>query len=356
MSKKVVILGGYGSFGSLISEELSHSTQVVVAGRSKEKGQRFARSIGADFVLCDAKNRESLRAAIKGVYLVINASGPFLPNNYEIPLASIEENCHYFDLADNREYVMNFTQLDELAKSRQIFACTGASTAPAVTSALVSELQREIQDIHSIQIYLSAGNKNKAGLSTFESILSYAGTPVRIWDDGHWKTVKGWGLSESFKFPNPVGKRLVQICDVPDLELYAKLFEADQVIFKAGLELSIFNIGLLILAEIKSRFPLIDLPVLAKPLIGISKLFKYFGSFAGSVLVRVEDNRGRSKTLALVTSQNGPRVPTAPAVLLARKILERGPPVHGAFPCLGFISANEFSDYLEPFGIQLISG
>lgn len=356
MRRKVVILGGYGTFGSFISEELSHSADVVVAGRNQAKGQKFAESLGAEFSLCDARDNASLRAAIKGANIVINASGPFFPNDYGIPRACLEENCHYIDLADNRAYVVNFHKLHDLAQDRQVFACTGASTAPAVTYALICELQRELTDIHSIQIYLSAGNKNKAGPSTFESILSYAGAPVHIWDDGQWKRIMGWDLREHFRFPNPVGKRLVQVCDIPDLELFPQLFEVDGVIFRAGLELPIFNIGLSLLAQLKKQFPQIKLPALVKPLIGISSLFKNFGSYAGSVLVKVDNKKGQSKTLALVTSHNGPRIPTAPAVLLTRKILQNGPPNPGAFPCIGFISTNDFVNYLEPFGIKLIPG
>lgn len=356
MNNKIVVLGGYGTFGSLISHELGRTADVIVAGRDQEKGGKFADAIGADFSFCNARDSASLTATIKGAQVVINAAGPFLPNEYGIPRTCIEENCHYIDLADNRDYVVNFPQLHALARNRQIFACTGASTTPAVTHALVSELQREFTEIHSIQIYLSVGNKNQAGASTFKSILSYAGAPVRIWEAGQWKSVMGWGLSEYFRFPHPVGRRLVQVCDVPDLELYPRLFEADQVIFKAGVELSFFNVGLSILAHLRKSFPQLELPALAKSLIGISNLFKNLGSHAGGVLVRVEDKSGKSKTLAFVTACHGPRVPTAPAVLLTRKILQDGPPGHGAFPCIGFITADEFKRFLQPFGITMTSG
>jgi saccharopine dehydrogenase-like NADP-dependent oxidoreductase len=143
-----------------------------------------------------------------------------------------------------------------------------------VTYALVSELSESFHGIHSIKIYMSAGNKNKAGVSTFESILSYAGTQIRVWSNGQWENFMGWALTEIFNFPPPVGRRFVQLCNVPDLELFPKLFEADQVIFKAGVELPIFNIGLSILAQLKKYIPEINLPSMAEPLIWISRLFK----------------------------------------------------------------------------------
>ena len=353
--EKIVVIGGYGTFGSLISEQLLNSANLAIAGRDQIRGQKFADSIGAGFVLCDAKDKRSLRNAISGAFIVINASGPFLPSDYSIPHTCIEEKCHYIDLSDNPEYVKEFKQLDSLAKAKVVFVCTGASTTPAVTYALISELKTQFSNIDSIKIYLSAGNKNRAGVSTFESILSYAGIPIKVWINGQWELLSGWGLSEIVNFPPPVGKRFVQLCDVPDLELFPKLFEADQVIFKAGVELPIFNIGLSLLAQAKKHFPQINLRSLAKPLVEVSRVFKSFGSFSGGVLVKLGDKNGNSKILAFVTFQNGPRLPTAPAVLMAKKILAKGPTDCGAFPCIGFIQLAEFQNYLEPFGIRLIS-
>ena len=352
-NQKIVILGGYGTFGGLISEQLVSSANVVIAGRDRERGQKYADSIRANYVLCNAKDKKSLQKAVSGAYIVINASGPFLPKNYSIPQTCIEENCNYIDLADDREYVKEFNQLDELAKEGEVFACTGASTTPAVTSALVSELSSQFRDMHSIKIYLSAGNKNKPGISTFESILSYAGTPIHVRNHGQWENFVGWGSTEYIDFPAPVGKRFVQLCNVPDLELFPKLFGADDVIFKAGVELPIFNLGLSVLAQVKRRMPQINLPVLAVLLVKISRLFKNFGSFSGGVMAKLEDQHGNRKSLALVTSQNGPRIPTSPSVILARKLLRDGPPAYGAFPCVGFISLDELRNYLEPFGITL---
>ena len=55
---KIVILGGYGTFGSLIAEQLARpDAQVIIAGRDASKGQPFAASLQSAFVRCDAGNR-----------------------------------------------------------------------------------------------------------------------------------------------------------------------------------------------------------------------------------------------------------------------------------------------------------
>jgi saccharopine dehydrogenase-like NADP-dependent oxidoreductase len=311
---RIVILGGYGTFGSLIAENLAKSgAQVVIAGRDAAKGQAFAASLGAGFGQCDVRSTVSLSETVSGAQLVINASGPFQATDYSIPQTCIERGCHYVDLGDGRNYVTGVAQLHESAKAHDVFVCLGASTTPAITSAAVAELRPSFQHIHSIKVALSAGNKNQAGVSTIASILAYVGSPVRVWQDGQWRERRGWGMGEFIKFPQPVGRRRVQLCDVPDLDLFPELFKADNVVFKAGVELTLFNYALGILAGVRSLHPSLNLPALARPLVFLSKLLKPLGTLHGSFAVWVTGDTGQEKALALVAPRNGPRVPSCPS-------------------------------------------
>ncbi len=354
---RIVILGGYGTFGSLIAEQLvGPGAQIVIAGRDAAKGRAFAASLQAGFIFCDARNRASLKEAVAGTRLVINASGPFQARDYSIPETCVAEGCHYIDLGDGREYVAGIARLHESAKARGVFVCVGASTTPAITSAAVAELRPHFQKIRSVKVALTAGNRNQAGVSTIASILAYVGAPVRVWQDGRWQERTGWGMGEFIDFPKPVGRRRVQLCDVPDLELFPRMFEAESVVFKAGVELTLFNYAIAVLGRLRRLRPSLNLPALAGPLVRLSKLVKSLGTFHGSFAVWVTGDTGQEKALAFVAPRNGPHVPAAPAVLLARKLLAGGVSEYGAFPCVGFICLAEFADYLAPFGIFLVRG
>ncbi len=354
---RIVILGGYGTFGSLIAEQLAHSeAEVVIAGRDAGKGQAFAASLQVGFVHCDASSNDSLRDTISGAQLVINAAGPFQAKDYSIPQMCIDQGCHYIDLGDGRDYVAGIGQLHDSARAKQVFVCVGASTTPAITSAAVAELRPHFPQIRSIKIALTAGNKNQAGVSTIASILSYVGAPMRVWQDRHWRELTGWSMGEFLDFPKPVGRRRVQLCDVPDLELFPQLFAADSIVFKAGVELTVFNYAITALAQLRKLRPSLNLPALAGVVVSLSKFCKSLGSFRGSFAVWVTGDAGEEESLAFVAPEKGPRVPTAPAVLLARKILEQGIPAVGAFPCVGFLGLAEFAEYLAPFGIFVVRG
>ncbi len=77
--RKVVILGGYGTFGRQIAENLCalSDAEVTIAGRHPDKGMPFADSLDADFRQFDANGFTSLRNTVEDAWLVINASRPF---------------------------------------------------------------------------------------------------------------------------------------------------------------------------------------------------------------------------------------------------------------------------------------
>jgi hypothetical protein len=54
-----------------------------------DKGQTFADSLHTSFVRCDASNQDSLRDAVAGAQLVINAAGPFQAKDYSIPQGAL---------------------------------------------------------------------------------------------------------------------------------------------------------------------------------------------------------------------------------------------------------------------------
>ena len=357
-ARHVVILGGYGTFGRLISERLAALTdaRVTLAGRRPEGAASFAESLGAGFRRCDARDAASLRSAVQDAWLVVNASGPFRAGDYSIPQACIDAGSHYIDLADGRDYVAEITRLDAAAQARGVFVCAGASTTPAVTSALVAHLAPRLGPIRSIQVALNAGNKNRAGASTIATILSYVGLPVRVWRNGAWRVVRGWSEGEFVDFPPPVGRRRVQICDTPDLELFPGHFSADDVTFKAGVELTLLNHAIGALGALRRVRPSLKLPALARPLVAASRLFKPFGTLHGGCAVWVTDRAGQRRSAALVAHENGPRIPGSPAFLLARKLLAGEIDRRGAFPCLGFLRLEDFAEFLAPYRIEVVLG
>lgn len=142
MTARVLVIGGYGNFGSFISRLLSRdeNTQLIIAGRNEAKVQALAQSLDAGNAAETANldithGFEDALSTIKP-NVVIHTSGPFQDQDYDVALACINQGCHYVDLADERQFVTGITVLDAAAKGQGVLVCAGASSVPCLTVAI----------------------------------------------------------------------------------------------------------------------------------------------------------------------------------------------------------------------------
>src|SRR5262249_42536262 len=156
----------YGTFGARICRALSSKSsnqpestiQLAVAGRDRERATAFAASLGAtcepiviDYQAPDfAATLSSLRPS-----LVIHTSVPLQAQYSRAAPAAIDAGAHYIDLADARAFVAGIGALDERARARGVLVTSGASTLPAVSSAVVERLAEAFRELHRIEISIA---------------------------------------------------------------------------------------------------------------------------------------------------------------------------------------------------------
>ncbi len=88
MTKRVLIIGGYGNFGSFITKTLARedNLQVIIAGRSQEKADKLAREVGAEAVTLDINSGLTDALAAIKPDIVIHTSGPFQAQGYKVAI------------------------------------------------------------------------------------------------------------------------------------------------------------------------------------------------------------------------------------------------------------------------------
>ncbi len=116
---KVLILGGYGTFGGRLAQLLADEDRLtlIIAGRSLAKAQAFCASLrSAATYLPAAFDRDGdverqLRELAPDV--VVDASGPFQSygaDPYRVVRAALALGIHYLDLADGSDFVRGIAQ------------------------------------------------------------------------------------------------------------------------------------------------------------------------------------------------------------------------------------------------------
>ena len=359
-SCRILVLGGYGHFGSRICRALAHNdgATLIIAGRDAAKAEKFASALGAthdaahesealDHTAVDLAER--LRSL--SINVVVHTCGPFQRQDYHVARACVDAAAHYIDLADGRAFVAGIGELNDAARERGVLVVSGASTLPALSSAVIDEYLGHFAQIDTIDISIAPGQPTPRGIATLQAVLSYCGKPFEAWEQGRWRTVHGWQDLHRFRYPD-CGARWLARCDVPDLQLFPQRYAAagiQRVRFDVGLELTLAQCTFRLLAGLV-RAGLIDNASRAARFMHTwGRYFDWMGSDTGGMHVglRGTDHQGRSARIdwhLVARRGHGPEIPCLPAIVLARKLVAGTIATRGAMPCVGLMTLAEFGE------------
>jgi hypothetical protein len=343
---RVVVIGAMGNFGARICRRLAHEPGMTVIGT----GRRTTPPLD----IADPEFAVALKSLASD--LVIHCAGPFQSQDYRVALAAVGCGANYVDIADGREFVAGFAAaVGPSAQAAGCIAVTGASTLPALSSAVVDYLKQGVAALHEIEIAIAPGQRAPRGVATMTAVLSYAGRPFRWREHGSWRTVHGWQELKRMRFS--FGSRLAAACDVPDLAVLPERYpDARTVTFRAALEVSAQHYFLWAIGACRRMGLPIPVGRWAPWLNRAAGGFDRFGSETGGMTVRVGGTDAQGLRLCriwqLVAEHNsGPEIPGMAAVLLARK-LGRGEPLpSGARVAVGILALADFEAEFARYGI-----
>ena len=363
--KRVLILGGYGNFGSHIAQSLAPDAriQLLIAGRSVERSIKFVESL-------DAANRPEtysvdIAAGIDEFLaklapdMVIQTIGPFQGQNYAVAEACIRSGCHYVDLADGRAFVTSIGALDESARAAGVLVVSGASSVPALTAAVIDEALPRFSDLQEVDYAITAAQQTNRGLATAASVLSYVGRPFTTLSKGRTTTVYGWQSLHAERYPE-LGIRLFGNCDIPDLDLFPTRYPSLHTLrFFAGHEIKLLHLATWLLSWAVRLRVLPPLSRYAERLLKCSFWFDALGSsrsgFHTYLRGKGQDQLDRIERFYIIARQgHGLLIPCIPAIILAKRLACDELDERGARPCLDLIKLGEFLAALKHLDISTV--
>lgn len=345
---RVLILGGYGTFGGRLAALLAGETRftLLVAGRSREKAASFCAALGArGQALPLAFDRESdlapqLRAAAPDV--VVDASGPFQAyggDPYRVVRACIALGIDYLDLADGADFVAGIGRLDTAARARGIYALSGASSFPVLTAAALRALVRDGETPEDVAAGIAPSPFAGVGVSVIRAIAGYAGKGVPILRDG--RPIRAAALIDSRRFTiappgcMPLDRIRFSLVDVPDHKVLPELWPALRSVWVgAGPVPAILHRGLSLLAWLVRLRLVSSLAPLARSFHRAINGLRW-GEHRGGMFVSVAGRDAAGGAFArswhmLAEGDDGPFVPAMAAAAILRRALAGTKPAAGA--------------------------
>lgn len=256
MAFRVMVVGGYGNFGSIVCRHLAQMPEIelLLSGRNARKLQHKVEELQAQSGRacegwCGDAMGAGFQAALRelNIQLVVHTGGPFQGQSYAVAESCIDAGVNYCDLADCRTFVNGIDVLDARAREAGVAVLSGCSSVPTLSSAIIDEQRSRFARIDSIEHGISSSAK-MPGLSTVEGVLAYAGTPIKQLKNGQVHEVLGW-LDLTLRTMPQLGTRVLANVDVPDMDIFARRYGAQTLRFKAGAGLKLGGVANALLAQ-----------------------------------------------------------------------------------------------------------
>jgi hypothetical protein len=312
---RVVIFGGYGTFGGHISRELARrGLALTIAGRDGDRAVAFAASLGTEAggVSADVQNSGSCRDALREATAAVHCAGPFRAADTALLDACLQVGCHYVDIADDREYAAVVRKYGERFAAKGLAAIYGCSSLPGISCALAKSMASSNPVRARVTLFI--GNDNPKGRAAVASLVTGLGRPIAA----PLGELRGFRDREVVPLPPPFGPRAVFNFNSPDYDLLPSMVGVRSVAVKVGFEFRLANWAFAALARLPFRYGGRTARVLDLP----GRLVRG-GSSGGAVMVELFEAKGSVISAAAVANRDGQRMAALPCVYAVQHLLEQ---------------------------------
>ena len=347
MTLKVLIIGGYGTFGFGIAERLSDEPELelILAGRNFEKAVAACAKLSGAATFTPLKlDRDDLhiRSEFKLGFkpdLIIEAAGPFQSRGMsDLPAYCVQHRIHYADLSDNgpKTAVFKESYAEKTKAPKETFLIFALSTCPVLSAIGLKEIESHIGPATDVTIGISPSPKAPLGRNVIAAATSYAGQPhVGILKGGAEKYVAGLTETRNEIICAPGGLPLPRlpfaVADAADSFVLPASFPALQNIWTgAGTRPLWLHRCLIMLSRGVADGVVPKLSRFTNLFHRVRKYFR-FGSHRGGMFVRASNPEGEASWHLIAEGDHGPRIPALPCVALVRKMLRGETPLPGSY-------------------------
>ncbi|WP_148414667.1 saccharopine dehydrogenase family protein [Haloferax sp. KTX1] len=213
-----LIVGGYGSVGHTIAEELATASEgpsaVIVAGRDGAKASAVAAEYGehvsgAAFDLQEPDSYARVLEGVDQVVMCVDQSGTAFVE------ACLERGIDYIDVTASDEFFREVEPLDDSARDGGATAVLSVGLAPGVTNLLAKRMVDKLSTVSEIRIGVLLGLGEAFGPAASRWTMERIGREFTIPASDGTRSVRGFTIPEAIEFPR-YGRRRAYSFDLAD--------------------------------------------------------------------------------------------------------------------------------------------
>jgi len=357
---RVLVLGGYGTFGRRLVELLSDEPDldILVAGRSRAKAEAFMATLEPaarlEAIELDRDGDIDAALALLRPAILVDVTGPFQTygaDPYRLAEACLRHGINYLDFSDCSDFTIGIARLDDEARAKGLFVLSAVSSTPALSGAVARHLSKDMAGVESIEGGIAPSPFAGIGRNVIEAITSYAGRPVRVTRNGVVITARGLAETRRMTIAPPgvlpLRSRCFALVDVPDLMLLPDVVPGTRSVwFGAGTAPQVYLHMLVLLARLARIGLILPLRSCAGIFHAVANRLTW-GEARGGMFVRLRGRDGEGRLVErswhlIAEGDTGPSVPAMAADAVIRKCLAGRPPKPGAHHAGGELALEDF--------------
>lgn len=226
-----LVVGGYGSVGRVICEELvdsaDHAGSIRVAGRSRRRAEDLAARLGtgassAAFDVADPGSFERALEDVDRVVVCVDQGGTGFVE------ACLERGIDYVDVTASDGFFRAVEALDDLATTAGATALLSVGLSPGLTNVLAADAAAGLDAVTSIHVGVLLGLGEAFGPAASRWTLERVGRPFEPEAPGGSGAVRGFTDPRTVTFP-AFGRRTAYRFDLADQHVLARTLGVPEV-------------------------------------------------------------------------------------------------------------------------------
>jgi saccharopine dehydrogenase-like NADP-dependent oxidoreductase len=215
--KRILVVGGYGNVGKIISTTLAKDNlvQVVAAGRDMHKAERLSQETNGKvtpFVFDLFDPEVDFEMVLDGVSQVVMCLDQ---PNVRFVEACFQRGIDYIDITANTAFFLLVEAMNTLAKENGSCAVLSVGLAPGLTNILAAHVATVLDEIKHLDIFVMLGMGDTHGEAAVQWMLENSNIEFSILEKGKEKRVRSFEDGKRTFFPG-IGERTAYRFNFPD--------------------------------------------------------------------------------------------------------------------------------------------
>lgn len=347
----VLIVGGYGQVGQVITRGLSKSLpiELIVAGRSLRRATNFSNQFDRNVVpvRLDLDNLSNVDELLKNVQLVIMCTDQ---TNLDLVARCMNLGIHYVDITASIGFIRSVEALNADARRSGAVAVLSVGLSPGLTNLLAKRCKSRIPDLKFVDIFLVLGLGDEHGDSAIHWMLENLNSRYSVMEHGKPLPVGSFLEYKKTTFPGENKEQRAYRFNFSDQHVVARTLQVNSVSTWLSFTPPVAGWFIYLLRKTGvSR--LFDWPLIRQLSLKALKALR-FGSRRFSVKAEAGVERKKGCEFECSVSGSGEaRVTGLIAVKVAEQLLNSSLPP-GVFHIEELFDLNQFVDELEEYQIR----